>query len=148
MNEPPSVYLTGAPRTMPTDYPNSNPRSCSSSYPCACNLEKQETQVSLQGILIRFILHIISSFISKQKATRMLRRGSLIISYTGVHTVYYEAHALFSITKSWIYNKEEWKCLKVIISYKYVKDSNTSVFESARPIIRHSQVRQVQFESM
>ena len=62
--------------------------------------------------------------------------------------MYYDTHALLSSAKSRIYVKEEHKHVKEIISYKFAKDSNTFVFEFARPRTSHSLEHHVQLESM
>ena len=62
----------------------------------------------------------------------------------GLHTVYYETRDLLSSTKLRIYDKEKRKQGKVIISYKFVMDSNTFLFEPTKPKIGHSWVRQAQ----
>ena len=55
---------------------------------------------------------------------------------------------MFSSTKSKIYDKEKHKQLRVIISYKYVMDSNTLLFEPSGSKIGNSSVRKVQVASM
>ena len=45
--------------------------------------------------------------------------GCLIISHTRVHIVYYDNSALFSSTKSQIYDKDKRGQLKVIILHFY-----------------------------
>ena len=64
--------------------------------------------------------------------------SSLKISHTGVRKLYYETRAVLSITKLQIYGKHKRKQVKVIILYKSVMDSNTSLFEPAKPKIGHS----------
>ena len=73
--EYPSGDPTGAPSTMPTGKPSSNPRSQTSLNPDVIKKGIQESQESLQIYLIIFIIHIISSFSSKQRATRTRRRA-------------------------------------------------------------------------
>ena len=88
---------------------------------------------SLNFILIFNILYlnILNTLIF---CTLKVFIGSHIrISHIGVYTVYYETRAIFSSTNSQIYNKEEREHVKVIIPYKSVMDSNTFLFESARP---------------
>ena len=43
-------------------------------------------------------------------------------SHIGVHKVYYETRALFSSTKSQIFDKEKCEKVKVILLYKYTMD--------------------------
>ena len=53
--------------------------------------------------------------------------------HTGVHKVCGDTSALFSITKLLIYFKEKRKRVKEFIAYKSAVDSNTFLFDSARP---------------
>ena len=73
----------------------------------------------------------------------MRQQVGLRISHIGVH----DTSDLFSITKSWIYNKEKREQVKVIIIYESVMDSNTFLFEPNVPKIGHSQVGNYQFSS-
>ena len=101
-----SEYPTGAPSTMSTDKPISNPRAQPISDPDILKREVQEAQVSLQRNIIHLLLYIISYFSSRKIFTRMHRQESMRISHIGVHGVCYEPRALSSITNSQIYNKE------------------------------------------
>ena len=71
----------------------------------------------------------------------------LIIPHIRLHTVYYETRYLFSITKSWIYDKEKREQVKVIISYKSAMDLNTFLFDTTGSKIGHSWVGQDQVVS-
>ena len=61
--------------------------------------------------------------------------------------MYYETHDLFLSTKSWIYYKEKYEQMKVILFYKYVMESNTLLFDPTVPEIDHSQVGHAQVTS-
>ena len=74
--------------------------------------------------------------------------GHLGISHTRIHTVYCGTRYLLSNTKSRIFNKEERDRVKVILSYKYVKELNTLIFDSTIPRMNHGIVRKVKVESM
>ena len=69
------------------------------------------------------------------------------ISHIGEHKVYYDTRDLFSITKSWIYNKAKHEQVKVIIFYKSAMDLNTFLFDPTKLKIVHSLVRQDQVTS-
>ena len=43
--------------------------------------------------------------------------------------MHYETRALFSSTKSWIYDKEKFEQVKVILFYKSVMESNSFLFD-------------------
>ena len=73
--------------------------------------------------------------------------SSLRIYHIGVHKLYYETCALFSSTKSRIYDKEKHKQVKVIIFYKSAMDSNTFLFDPIVPKIGHIRVGQAQVAS-
>ena len=88
------------------EQPSSNLRYQSILYPYAHNKEIQKKQVSLQGIIILFILHIILYLSSRQRYIEMLQLESRVIHHIRAHTLYCEIRPLFSSTKSWIYNKE------------------------------------------
>ena len=77
----------------------------------------------------------------------LLRWWSLRISHIGVHNVYYETCALFSSTKSRIYDKEKSEQVKLVLLYKSVMDSNTFLFEPTVPKTGHSRVCQYQVAS-
>ena len=46
----------------------------------------------------------------------------------GLHILYYETCNLLSSTKSQTYDKDKGKCVKAIISFKYLIDSNIFLF--------------------
>ena len=129
---------TVAPRNMPTDKQLSDPRSQTSSDLDALKQVIQEAQVSLKRNFTLFILHIILSPSSRQRATRTLRQGILRISPIKVHTVYYETWDLFSSTKLRIYDKEKRDQEKVIPPYKSAMDLNKFLSETAELKICHS----------
>ena len=56
--------------------------------------------------------------------------------------MYYETRALFSSTKSQIYDKEKREQVKLILLYKSVMESNIFLFETAKSKIGHSRVGQ------
>ena len=89
---------------------SSNPRAQTSSDPDVLNQGSQEAKLSMKIYLIIFILHIISSSSSSQRDTQTRWQGSMRISQIGVR----ETCALFSITSSWIYNKDKHEKVKVI----------------------------------
>ena len=121
--------------------PPDKPRSQTSSDPYVFKRGNQEAQVILQKYLIFFILRIILSSSSRQGSTRMRRRGSLRISHIRLHRVYYDTCALFSSTKLRIYDKVKCDQVKVIIFNKSAMESNIFLFDTIKPKIGHSQVR-------
>ena len=60
------------------------------------------------------------------------------MSHIGIHKVYYETRALFSSTKSQIYDKDKREQVKVVLLYKSAKDSNKFLFEPTVLKIGHS----------
>ena len=133
---------TVAPRNMPTDKHHSYTRSQTNSDPDALKQVSQEAQVIIQRNIIILILRINSYPSSRQRATRTFQLWSTRISHIGVQTVYYDTRALFSSTKSLIWYNQQCDQLKVIISYKYVMDLNTFLFDTTKPKISHSWVVQ------
>ena len=61
--------------------------------------------------------------------------------------MHYETRALFSSTKSWIYDKEKFEQVKVILFYKYVMELNTFLFDPTVPEIDHSRFGHAQVTS-
>ena len=62
--------------------------------------------------------------------------------------MYYETSALFSSTKSRIYDKVKHEQVKVILFYKSAMEFNIFLFETINPKIGHSQVNQSQVASI
>ena len=69
------------------------------------------------------------------------------IYHIGVHKLYDETRALFSSTKSRIYDKEKHKQVTVIICYKSAMELNKLLFETIVSKIGHSRVGQAQVAS-
>ena len=61
--------------------------------------------------------------------------------------MYFDTRDLFSHIKMQIYDKEVIERVKVNISYKFLKDLNTFLFDSATPKICHSRFYQSQLAS-
>ena len=89
-------------------------------------------------------LDIIFSCSWIKKATSTHLWIIILISHIGVIIVYFDTRDMLSNTNSQIYDKEEHEYVKVVISYKSAFESNTFLFETARPKINHSWVLQNQ----
>ena len=112
------------------------------------NQRIQEVQVSLQINKNLFNFSYNPIFSSIKIATWTCQLGSMRISHIRTYTFYYSNRYFFSSTYSIIYDKDKHNQMKLIISYKYVMDSNTFLFDSDRPKICYIQVQQALFSSM
>ena len=83
-SETPIGYQTASTSTMSTEKPSSKPRYQPILYPYALRKDIQYTQVSLQGTIILFILHIILYFYPSQRYTHTRQQGVLIIFHISV----------------------------------------------------------------